>query len=123
MLKGSNEIPSAITTAAGTATFERDGRSVTYRVSAEGFTTPLTVGHIHLGMAGQVGPVIVPFTIVAQAGLVATGTIDLSRAVTQGNITITGDSLRALLDNGGAYVNLHTAAWPGGEIRGQILRD
>ena len=121
-LTGAREVPAAITAASGTATFERTGSDVTYRVSATGFTTALTVGHIHIGGSGVIGSVIVPFTIIAQGGIVAEGTIDLSRPVTQGNITITGDSLRTLLDNGGAYVNLHTAAWPGGEIRGQIVR-
>ena len=116
-------VPAVVTTATGTATFARVGTAVTYHVTASGFTTPLTVGHIHIGPTGVIGPVIVPFTIVAQAGVVAEGTIDLSRPVTQGNITISGASLRALLDNGGAYVNLHTAAWPGGEVRGQIVRE
>ena len=80
------------------------------------------MGHVHIGAAGVLGSVIVPFTILAQSGTVATGSIDLSRPITQGNITITGDSLRTLFENGTAYVNLHTAAFPGGEIRGQIVR-
>jgi hypothetical protein len=80
------------------------------------------VGHVHIGPAGVIGSVIVPFTILAQSGIVASGSIDLSRPITQGNITISGDSLRVLFDNGNAYVNLHTAAFPGGEIRGQIVR-
>jgi hypothetical protein len=121
-LTGAREIPAAVTSATGSATFERNGALVTYQVSATGFATPLTVGHIHLGPAGIVGPVLVPLTIVAQSGGVASGTLDLSRPLTQGNITISGDSLRALLDNGTAYVNLHTAEYPGGEIRGQITR-
>lgn len=122
-LSGAREVPAAITTASGSALFERTGAIVTYQVTASGFTTPLVVGHVHIGAAGTVGPVIVPFSIVAQSGVVATGTIDLSRPVVQGNITISGDSLRALFDNGGAYVNLHTAAWPGGEVRGQVVRE
>ena len=121
-LTGAAEVPAVTTAASGTATIARTGASVAYQVSASGFTTPLTVGHIHIGGAGVSGSVIVPFTIVAQSGVVAKGTLDLSRPVTQGNITIPGDSLRVLFDNGGAYVNLHTAAWPGGEIRGQIVR-
>jgi hypothetical protein len=121
-LTGAREIPVAITSATGSATFERNGAIVTYQVSATGFATPLTVGHIHLGPAGIVGPVLVPLTIVAQIGNVASGMLDLSRPLTQGNITISGDSLRALLDNGTAYVNLHTAEYPGGEVRGQITR-
>ncbi len=122
VLVGAREVPAAPTTAAGTATFSRLGANVTYTVDVSGFATPLTVGHVHIGSAGVIGPVIVPLTILAQSGTVAAGSIDLSRPITQGNITISGDSLRTLLDNGAAYVNLHTAAFPGGEIRGQIVR-
>ena len=65
---------------------------------------------------------IVPFTIIAQSGTVAAGSIALRLPIAQGNITISGDSLRALFDAGLAYVNLYSAAYPDGEIRGQILR-
>ncbi len=121
-LSGAREIPAVATSASGTATFTRRGTSVTYVVSAAGFTTPLTVGHVHIGGAGVIGSVIVPFTIVSQSGTVASGSIDLGAPITQGNITISGDSLRSLFDGGNAYVNLHSAAYPGGEIRGQIVR-
>ncbi|MEO8336256.1 MAG: CHRD domain-containing protein [bacterium] len=121
-LSGAREVPAVQSSASGTATFNRVGASVTYTVSATGFATPLTVGHVHIGAGGVIGSVIVPFTILAQSGTVASGSIDLSKPITQGNITISGDSLRTLFDNGTAYVNLHTAAFPGGEIRGQIVK-
>ena len=98
------------------------GTTVTYTIVATGFSTPLTVGHVHLGGQGETGPVIVPFTIAAQSGPVAAGTINIAAPVTFGNITIAGDSLRRLFENGKAYVNLHTAGFPGGEIRGQVGR-
>lgn len=121
-LSGAREVPALSTSAAGTATFTRRGTSVSYTVTASGFTTPLTVGHVHIGAAGVIGSVIVTFTILAQSGTVATGLLDLGAPITQGNITISGDSLRTLLESGNAYVNLHSAAYPGGEIRGQIVR-
>ena len=121
-LSGAREVPAVQTAATGVATFNRAGNRVTYTVSASGFTTPLTVGHVHIGDVGVIGPVIVPFTIVAQSGTVASGSIDLSAPITQGNITISGDSLRTLFESGKSYVNLHTAAYPGGEIRGQIVK-
>lgn len=121
-LSGAREVPAVSTSAAGTATFTRRGTSVSYTVTASGFTTPLTVGHVHIGAAGVIGSVIVTFTILAQSGTVATGLLDLGAPITQGNITISGDSLRTLLESGNAYVNLHSAAYPGGELRGQIVR-
>jgi hypothetical protein len=121
-LSGANESPRVMTAATGAATLVRTGHTLTYTVTASGFTTPLTVGHIQIGAAGVIGPVIVAFTLLGQSGTVATGSIDLSVLVTQGNITISGDSLVTLFENGNAYVNLHTAAFPGGEIRGQIVK-
>jgi hypothetical protein len=35
---------------------------------------------------------------------------------------VSGDSLKVLLNNGNAYVNVHTAAHGAGEIRGQVAK-
>ncbi len=53
------------------------------------------------------------------SGTVAEGSIDLTKDVSPG---ISGDSLKALLNNGNAYVNVHTAAHVPGEIRGQVSK-
>lgn len=122
-LTGAKERPAPTSsTAAGTATFTLIGRRLAYLVTSTPFATALTLGHVHIGSSGVAGPVIVPFTIATQSGTVASGTIDLSQPLTSNTITISGDSLLALFDRGNAYVNLHTAAFPGGEIRGQIVR-
>ncbi|CAN5745745.1 hypothetical protein BH11GEM1_BH11GEM1_30470 [soil metagenome] len=121
-LTGAREVPAAVTPATGTAGFLLTGTIVTYTVTTTGFSSPLTVGHVHLGGVGETGPVIVPFSIMAQSGIVATGVVDVGVPVTFGNITISGDSLLHLFENGKAYVNLHTAGFPGGEIRGQVVR-
>ena len=121
-LTGAHEVPAVVTSARGSAAFTLSGSSVSYTIVAAGFSSPLTVGHVHFGGTGEVGPVIVPFTIIAQSGTVATGAIDVGSPITFGNITIPGDSLRRLFEGGKAYVNLHTAAFPGGEIRGQVVR-
>jgi hypothetical protein len=47
--------------------------------------------------------------------------VDLN-LVTTGNANVSGDSLLVLLNNGNAYVNIHTQNRTGGEIRGQIIR-
>ena len=122
VLSGVREVPSASTTATGQAMLTLTGTTLTYTVSASGFSTPLTVGHIHIAPAGAVGPVIVPVTLVAQTGTVAAGTVNLSGLVSYNTLTLSGDSLLILINAGQTYVNLHTAAYPGGEIRGQILR-
>ena len=121
-LTGARETPSNTSSATGTATLNVDGSTLSYTVFASGFATPLVVGHIHIGGAGVAGPVIVPFTLLAASGTVTQGTVDLSRSVSYNTLSISGDSLRILMDAGQTYVNLHTAAYPGGEIRGQIVR-
>lgn len=121
-LTGARETPSNTSSATGAATLNIDGSTLSYSVTASGFATPLVVGHIHIGPAGVAGPVIVPFTLLAPPGMVAQGTVDLSTSVSYNTLSISGDSLRILIDAGQTYVNLHTAAYPGGEIRGQIVR-
>jgi hypothetical protein len=83
-----------------------------------GLSGPATMAHIHLGKVGVAGPHVYNFDIKKIAsGTLAEGYIDLTKDVSPG---VSGDSLKTLLNNGSAYVNVHTAANPGGEIRGQI---
>lgn len=127
-LSGANEKPNAVaTTATGTATYTLIGNTLTYTITVTGLTSTTTMSHIHLGSSAVAGPVIVPYTVYAvQNGLVSTGLIDLSTPVSSnsatGANTISGDSLKVLLNNGNAYTNVHTINFPGGEIRGQIVK-
>lgn len=118
-----NEVPAVDGTATGTATFTLTGKTLTYVVNVSGLSGNALASHIHLGAAGTNGGILYPFTAAAvQSGQVASGTIDLTRPVSNGTSSITGDSLLTLLNNGAIYTNVHTAANAGGEIRGQILR-
>jgi hypothetical protein len=69
-----------------------------------------TLAHIHSGIAGTNGPVIVD--------LVRSGT-DPNRWNVEDGGVLTAEQVDALLA-GQLYVNVHSAANPGGEIRGQI---
>jgi hypothetical protein len=126
-LSGANEKPTAVTTpATGTATYTLSGNTLTYTVTVTGLTSNITMSHIHVGSNAVAGPIIVPYAPLPaiQSGLVTTGVIDLSKPITAGTAasTISGDSLRVLLNNGNAYTNVHTANFGAGEIRGQIIR-
>jgi hypothetical protein len=127
-LNGANEKPSPVTTpATGTATYTLTGNTLTYTITVTGLTSTTTMSHIHVGSGAVAGPVIVPYTVYAiQNGLVSTGSIDLSNPVSSnsatGANTISGDSLKVLLNNGNAYTNVHTLNFPAGEIRGQIIK-
>ena len=124
-LSGANERPTANTsTASGTATYVLTGNTLAYTIAVTGLTNVPSGHHIHVGGSTVAGPVVVGFPAVAtQSGVIATGTIDLSSTPSVTGGVISGDSLKVLLNNGNAYTNVHTApTYPGGEIRGQIVR-
>ena len=111
-------------TATGTATLTLTGNdTLTYTVTVANLTAAATASHIHVGTAAVSGPVVNGFVVNAgvTSGVVTSGTIILSNLVAASG-QISGDSLRVLLDNGNAYVNVHTSTYPAGEIRGQIVR-
>jgi Cu/Zn superoxide dismutase len=122
-LSGANEVPPRATTATGTATYTLTGNILAYTVTVNGLTGAATASHIHAAPAGTNGNVIVPYvTANVVSGVIASGSIDLSQPISNGTTSITGDSLRTLLNNGGAYTNVHTPLFGGGEIRGQIIK-
>ena len=123
-MNGANERPNPATTSAtGVATYVLTGNTLTYVITVNGLTTPANGSHLHIGGPAVAGPILVPYpTAGITSGQVTSGTIDLSNPIANGSISISGDSLRALLNNGNAYANVHNSTFPGGEVRGQILR-
>jgi hypothetical protein len=118
-LNGAGENPAKDVPGVGTATIVKNAGTYTYTINYSGMTGALTGAHIH-GPAGTGvnASVIVPFST---TGAGPSGT--LSGTFTSTNTaTISNDSLDVLMRTGNAYVNLHTAANPGGEIRGQLLQ-
>ena len=106
-LNAASEVPSNSSSASGQATIKLDGNTLSWTVSYSGMSGPVTGGHFHgPAAAGANAGVVVPF-----AGSLASP-ISGSKQLTAAQIT----ELKAGL----WYVNLHTAANPGGEIRGQV---
>jgi len=108
----------------GTATFTPSGNSISYKLTASGLTSPVTVAHIHVGPPGKAGPVVVPLNI-SQGSDPSTatgeGSFDASaiKASPDGN-KMSWNDLVSGLSNGSLYVNIHTQNNKPGEIRGQI---
>ncbi|HYD54371.1 MAG TPA: CHRD domain-containing protein [Gemmatimonadaceae bacterium] len=132
-LAAANEVATTpvVSSGSGTATFTLEGTTLRYAIDVANLTTTPTASHIHLAASGVNGPIIINFfpagTTVPTAltnATFASGSIDLSlgNVATQANTTISGDSLRKLLDGSQVYVNVHTSRFAGGEIRGQIVR-
>lgn len=133
-LSGANERPTPnSSTATGTwiGTLNTQTNVLTYTLNYTGLSANSTASHIHAqGDATTSAGVVLNFQSFAGATTAfapgttsgsAAGTVNLSGGTVTG-LTITGDSLRKAMDAGMAYVNVHTTANPGGEIRGQIVK-
>lgn len=106
-LTGDQEVPAVKTAASGTATVMiSPDRSVSGTITTTGIEA--TAAHIHEGPAGKNGPVIVPFT----KGADNTWAIAPGAKLTEAQYA----SYKA----GNLYVNVHSAANKGGELRAQI---
>jgi hypothetical protein len=109
-LSGANEVPANASAGSGTleASLDQQSSVLSWTLTYAGLTGPVKAGHFH-------GPALAG----ANAG-VALGFTGSVESPIKGSATLTAaqvDDLKA----GKWYVNLHTAANPGGEVRGQVI--
>lgn len=114
-LTGSQEVPPNNSTGTGMGTVvlnrEPSGATITVNLTFSGLSGPAMAAHIHApAPPGMTAPVVIPFTNFPAA---TSGTYSNSFPITE-------EQIMNLL-NGLAYMNIHTANFPGGEIRGQLL--
>jgi hypothetical protein len=106
-LNGAQEVPPVATSATGTGSITiGPDQSVTGSVMTVGVDG--TMAHIHLAATGQNGPVIVPMVKTAEGVWSIPAGAKLNDAQFQS------------FKDGSLYVNVHSAAFKGGEIRGQL---
>jgi hypothetical protein len=110
-LEGSQEVPAVTSSATGTGWFvlNADATELTYHITFSGLT--LAASHFHMAPAGTAGGVVRAITF---DGNTASG---VWRETDDQPLT---SELVADLVAGNIYVNIHTSANPGGEIRGQV---
>jgi CHRD domain-containing protein len=107
MLSGSQEVPPVSTAATGSGTISvLMDRSVSGTVTTSGVAG--AAAHIHLAAPGQNGPVIVPLNKTGDNTWSVPPAIRLN------------DTQYEAYRLGNLYINVHSAANPNGEIRGQI---
>ena len=122
VLNGAQERPTPSPSAGygvGVVSIDREQSNAHFMSVWGGLTSPATAGHFHTGLATQSGPVVfnlVPFFDNAATPTAAYGywNNDNSAPFT------TARSLQFRRDS--VYMNLHTPAFGGGEIRGQVYR-
>jgi hypothetical protein len=108
-LAGTNEVPAINTSATGFAyfTYDRMTKMLSYQLNVDNIVG-VTASHIHTGTVGVNGGIAFPLT----------------PPVTGSSSGVVGPfsgAQEALLFSGGYYVNVHTTAHGGGEIRGQVM--
>jgi hypothetical protein len=108
-MNANSEVPPNSSKGTGTltATYDTSTKKLSWKGSYSGLTGPATAAHFHSGESGKNGPVAVPITPNASPF--------------EGSATLT-DAQAAELMAGKWYVNVHTEANKGGEIRGQVTR-
>jgi hypothetical protein len=110
-LAGSEEVPSpgpAGAKGSAAITLDDAANTICYQLTYEGISKP-TMAHIHTGAKGVAGPVAVNF--------------DLAKNGDKGCVPADPTVLAAIRDNpDGHYVNIHTAEFPKGAMRGQLTK-
>jgi hypothetical protein len=107
-LKASEEVPPNDSAGKGTAEvmLDTDAKKVSWKVNFEGLTGDPTAAHIH-------GP--------ANVGENAGPIVDMSANIMEGSGDVTAEQIQ-MIQEGKAYINIHTAQYPDGEIRGQVAK-
>ena len=107
-MDGASAVPPDDSKATATADVKVDtaAKTITWTIKYADLTGPATMAHFH-------GP--------AAVGVSAPPEIDISKSIESGTAPIT-DAQLADLQAGKLYINIHTAKFPGGEIRGQVVK-
>jgi CHRD domain len=118
-LSGAAQVPPVATAANGTVyvVISAAGDQLRWGVQYAGLSGALTGAHIHFGGAGANGQIMFPLTISPSPML---GTLTAADFQAGADVVTFAAALNAIRA-GMAYINLHTAAHPDGEIRAQLV--
>jgi hypothetical protein len=112
VINGAQEVPPVTTAAVGRGSFNlsQSQDKLKFRAVVSGLSGPITMCHFHQGATGAAGPVVLDLMSFVSGNVI------------EGEVTPTPAIVTAMLA-GQIYINIHTAANPGGEVRGQLVRD
>jgi CHRD domain len=119
-LIAANEGSNHTSPGSGVATFVDLGTEIDWTLNLTNITA-VVASHIHgPAPAGTNASVIINLFIPNVATGTVNGEVAHGSITNANNANVSLDSLRTLFNNGNAYVNVHTTANPGGEIRDQV---
>ena len=128
-LSGDNEVPPNLSQATGEGIFQlrNNETELHYKLIVANIENVM-MSHIHVAPAGSNGPVVAWLYPSAPPPVMIEGRFDgvlAEGVITSANLVgpLAGHPLSDLVDllrSGGAYTNVHTMQYPGGEIRGQF---
>ena len=107
-LTGAQEVPANASTATGDATLTFNTNTKIFTLTVTHSIASPTNGHIHKAAVGVSGGVIFPFASFTSPISYTSPALDATQ--------------EADLNAGLYYVNIHTSAFPNGEIRGQLIK-
>jgi hypothetical protein len=120
-MSGDEEVPPVETQARGVAKFKLRDEGLVFKVNVANIED-VVASHIHceaVGVNGPIGVTLFDGGPVSVNGTLAKGVITAPDEDNECGWTDL-DAVVAALESGNTYVNVHTAANPGGEIRGQV---
>ena len=125
LMTAAQEVPANTSSALGImdVSYSKETRLLTWSVTWSGLTGPVSLMHIH-GLAPKGYSAGVVYNIITPSNGLATPNATLYPATGKFSGTMLADGFIVKeqdLLNGFYYMNIHTAANPGGEIRGQIV--
>lgn len=111
MANGANEVPAVVTNARALGFFmlQKHEGTLSFNIVADGLSGAITSAHLHKAVAGQNGGVVEDLTSFISGNRIS-GSVNPAMYLA----ALKGDSL---------YLNIHTAANPNGEIRGQLMME
>lgn len=128
-MRASNEVPANSSTAVGRVVLlvSRDGSYAEYSVEQSGLTGGIRGGHFHRAAAGVNGSIVLSFFFNADgtpltAPVPGTTDLEINKAIARTITKAQLDPILADLRAGNLYANIHTPNFPGGEIRGQLVK-
>lgn len=112
-LSGAAEHPANSSSATAFGIFSLDGNTLSFNISYSGLSGTASAAHIHGPSPGSTnGPVMIDLSPYNGGAWGSNGTVS--------GVLLLSDAQKAIVLSGKTYVNFHTAAFPAGEMRGQV---